>query len=362
MNTMLRQLLLVMVLKLLICTASAQPVGMNLYPLTLPYGKVMDWHSAIVNDSFRIYVYFPPGYDSSHCSYPVLFLTDGDWSFTAAVNAFGSLKQDYRIVEPVIVAIGYGHRPNRRDRDLDPEKGGYAFLEALKKEVIPWTNAHLKVNDNRALYGYSLGGKFATFALFNEPELFTSVLIGAPAEGGRHLLPAAHRYKTNAVRITSKVFLATGEYERETVANIKHFEQYLQSQSPSIPVTTWVAPAMNHGAAIPAVLQEAIKVTYAEINKEIEVSGKLLKTYSGTYIDSANNEKFRLFVKNRALYIMLHGYTADFPFQLRATSKNTFSLREYERIAFTFSGNRLTVMWPDGHESKYLKVKNGNRN
>ncbi|WP_205514285.1 alpha/beta hydrolase [Longitalea arenae] len=356
MNKLVVRFLVIIVAKLLLSTARAQPVGNNLYPLTLPYGKVIDWHSGIVHDSFRTYIFFPPGYDSSKRSYPVLFLTDGDWSFTAAVNAFGSLKQDYRVIEPVIVAIGYGDGPNRRDRDLDPEKGGYAFLECLKKELIPWMNANFKVNDNRALYGYSLGGKFATFALFKEPKLFTSVMIGAPADGGRHLLPTANQYVSNAVEIRSKVFLATGEFERETVKNIKDFCQWLQSQSPSIPVTTWVAPEMNHGAAIPAVLQEAIKNTYAETNKEIDISVKQLKSYAGTYRNTVADESFRLYVKNRKLYIVLHGYTGDFPFQLRASSKNTFYLKEYERMFCTFNGNNLTVMWPDGRESKYIKA------
>lgn len=117
--------------------ALSQPRGIQLLPMPLPYGKMIDRYSPNVRDSFRTYVFLPPGYDTSSATSTVLYLTGGDWLFTTTVSALGNLKQDYQVREPIIIAIGYGARENKRYRDLDPAQGGVVFLRALKEEVMP---------------------------------------------------------------------------------------------------------------------------------------------------------------------------------------------------------------------------------
>src|ERR1700753_636488 len=74
-----------------------------------------DYHSVTVNDDYRIYVHVPPGYDTTKRTYPVLYLTDGDWDKNVAINSFNMLRQDYTANEAIIIGIGYGDHPNQRD-------------------------------------------------------------------------------------------------------------------------------------------------------------------------------------------------------------------------------------------------------
>lgn len=323
----------------------AQPRGIQLQPLSLSYGKMIDWYSAIVRDSFRTYVFLPPGYDTSSSTYPVLYLTDGDWLFTTAVSALGNLKQDYQVREPIIIAIGYGDRENKRYRDLDPDQGGAAFLRALKEELIPWVKQHFKANQAQLLFGYSMGGKFATLSLFSEPALFSSVMIGAPPDGGIHLLPAAIKYAGSLSKIQAKVFMGAGSYEHETVDNINKFGSWCRQHIPGAMITTYTAPGMNHGAAIAAVMQEALRVNFATLQKVIAVPVSTLKRYTGVYVsttDSAISSK--VFLLNNRLYILLHGYAKDYALQLYPTSSNTFFLKEFERNSYIFSRIGLRIL------------------
>ncbi len=345
-----------LILLLLRIPASAQPQGMPQLPTTLSYGKMTDWYSPIVQDSFRTYVFLPPGYDTSSTSYPVLYLTDGDWLFTSAVSALANLKQDYLVREPIVVAIGYGNRENKRNRDLDPDNGGAAFLQMLKKEVIPWVNQHFRTNRDQLLYGYSMGGKFATFALLSEPNLFSSVMIGAPADGGTHLLPTAKKFTMHLPTIRSSVFMGVGSYEHETVDHINRFQSWCREHVPRAMITTYTAPAMNHGAAISAVLQEALRVNFAGLQKEIAVSLSTLKQYAGMYVsrtDSAMSHK--VLFRDGQLYILLHGYAGDYALQLHAASPNTFFLKEFEQNSYTFSATGLRIRLSNGHTIEMSK-------
>lgn len=361
-RTLINRLMKYIILPLFVCLISAgarsQPFGTDFQPVTLPYGKIIDWHSRIVSDSFRTYVFLPSGYDTSRALYPVLYLTDGDWVFTTAVNVFGSLKQDYFVREPVIIAIGYGNRQNRRDRDLDPDKGGAAFLRSLKDELMPWVKQQFRISDDQALYGYSMGGKFATFALFSEPRLFSSVLIGAPADGGIHIMPTARKFMGNISSIRSKIFMGTGGYEPETVYNIKKFREWGLQQSPVIDVATYVAPQMNHGAAIPAVLQEALRITYADWHKAIMLPRTTLQQYAGLYRSTADTSVYNgIHVKNGKLYILLHGYENDYPIEMHAVSPTQFFLKEFEKLIYTFrSPGRLTIRFPNGDVMEMKKT------
>lgn len=329
---------------------SAQPRGIPQQPMTLSYGEILDWYSPTVGDSFRTYVFLPPGYDTSLAAYPVLYLTDGDWLFTTAVSALGNLKQDYQVHEPIIVAIGYGNRENKRHRDLDPDQGGAAFLRALKKEVMPWVEEHLRVNKDRLLYGYSMGGKFATFALLSEPTLFSSVMIGAPADGGTHMLPTAKKYEVHLRKLRSKVFMGAGSYEHETVDQIRRFRLWCRQHVPGAAITTYTAPEMNHGAAISAVLQEALRVNFAVLQKETAVPTSTLKHYTGVYLNTADSAmSSNVFLRNGRLYISLRGYGDSYALQLHAISPGTFFLKEYEQNSYTFFSTGLRIRLSNGN-------------
>jgi predicted alpha/beta superfamily hydrolase len=339
-----------------ICAYTQLPKS-PLKPVTIPTAGYIDFFSNNVHDSLRIYVLTPAGYDTAGRAYPVLYLTDGDWSLTEAINAFGSLKQDYAVTEPIIIAIGYGQRQNQRSRDLDPSNAADKFLQFIKTELQPWVQNNYRVNRDQALYGYSLGGKFSTYVLFKEPGLFSTVLIGAPAENGTHLLATANEYKGGAVQLPLKIFAGVGEYERETVRNVERFKEWGKRQLPRVNIVTFTAPGMNHGAAITIVLQEALRFAYARLNKEVQLPLHKLNRYVGKYTsDTKQGDPFELFIKNNQLNIMLPGAKEAFPFILHARSDTSFFLKEYERFSFEFpEPDRLMFILPNGNQLAYTR-------
>jgi len=79
---------------------------------------------------------------------------------------------------------------------------------------------------DRTLSGYSRGGEFTVYALFNRPGLFNTACIGAPANNDK-LVAYAQTYFATHKDLKARIFLGAGSYEHETVKNIALFKAYL---------------------------------------------------------------------------------------------------------------------------------------
>lgn len=305
-----------------------------------------DYSSKIVGEDYTIYIHFPPGYDTTKTKYPVLYMTDGDWNMTVAMNCFNMLRQDYETTEPLIVGIGYGTRPNKRNRDLNPTGGGPKFLDFIKQEVMPFVQSKYRVTDNKALYGYSFGGMFTTYVLFEHPDLFNMIFIGAPGNGGNELMPAAQKYFTTHKELNCKVFAGVGSYEQTVVNNISQFKAYLEKQNcKGLEIATSVTPNAGHGAALAQVMQNAIAFAYCKKHKPIALAVPDLKKYTGDYIIAGDAKNtFRLYVDNKMLYFKQN---EEFPIQLIPYTKDGFFMYDNERadISFKEEGSRKYMLF-----------------
>ena len=222
-----------------------------------------DYHSTVVSDEYRIYVHVPPGYDTAKIKYPVLYITDGDWDKNTASNSFNMLRQDYITREAVIVAIGYGERQNQRNRDFEPNTGGPNFLAFIEKELIPFIESKYRVTDDRTLSGYSYGGRFAIYTLFNRPGLFNTVCIGAPGTS-RDLVPSAQKYFAAHKELKARVYLGAGAYEQETINYLALFKDFLLKQNRyDLDVEYDTAPHANLVAAIPPAIQVGTEFAFS---------------------------------------------------------------------------------------------------
>lgn len=295
-----------------------------------------DYHSNIIGEDYTIYVHFPPGYDTSKVKYPVLYMTDGDWNMTVAMNCFNMLRQDYSIsIEPLIVGIGYGSRPNKRSRDLDPGNGGPKFADMIEKEVMPFIADKYRVSDNKALYGYSYGGMFTTYVLFEHPGVYNAIFIGAPGNAGRNLIPEAEKYFANHTDLNAKVFLGVGSYEPLTAQNIELFKQYmLDKKCKSLDIATAITPNAGHGAALAQVMQNAMAFAYCKKHRPISVSASELNQYIGDYtVQSDAKSKVKFYVSNGKLYFKEND---GLPMEIVPYTKNGFFMYENERADISF--------------------------
>ena len=223
-----------------------------------------DYHSVNAGDDYTIYVHVPPGYDTTKTTYPVLYLTDGDWDTNNAKESFTMLGGDYITREAVIVGIGYGARPNQRDRDLDPAKGSANFLAFIEKEVIPFIESKYRVTGDRTLLGYSRGGEFAAYTLFDRPGLFNTVCIEATANGDK-LVAYAQKYFADHKDLKARVFLCVGSYEHETVDADAQFKDYLLKQNcKDLEVETAMVADAAHGAAKLRAIQDGVAFSFCK--------------------------------------------------------------------------------------------------
>jgi predicted alpha/beta superfamily hydrolase len=190
--------------------------------------QVKVFHSQIIDDDFYLYISFPDDYDKSDKKYPVMYLLDGDVAFGMAASIARYLQFGNAIPELIIVGIGYGglkkNEGNMRSRDQTissrrgrPGTGGAPkFREFIKEELFPYiNNTYRAIPDDRILNGYSLGGLFAIYTLFTEPEMFNRYIIGSP-----HLSWDEYRIFTVQEEafekfddIKAKVFLSVGSEE-----------------------------------------------------------------------------------------------------------------------------------------------------
>jgi predicted alpha/beta superfamily hydrolase len=330
----------------------------SLGPFCLKNIDTWSIHSAIIGEDYTLYVLRTAAYDTSNIQLPVLYMTDGDWNMTVAMNCFSMLRQDYYTREPLIVGIGYGKGKNQRSRDLNPESGGPAFLSFIEKEVMPFIQKKYRTNNEKAIYGYSMGGMFTTYILFNRPDLFDMVFIGAPGNNGSQLMPAAQQYFKDHKDLKSKVFIGVGSYEKEVVSNINAFTDYLLSfKCPDLIIGKEFTPRASHGAALAQVMQNAIAFGYCEHHETVKVDPAIFNQLKGKYISQNKAVPDVLIsVENNKLYWKFT-QGDNLPTELLPVSKTDFFMVENEKIGFKFrkeNNRQMVVVVPDDKDEFYF--------
>lgn len=196
----------------------------------VPHGTIqIVWYPSptLKQDRRRMYVYTPPGYESSRTRYPVLYLLHGGggdedaWVTMGRANVIMDNLIAAGKAKPMIVVMpngnatqtvsqGYAYGPTpapqavraplppplqsaanaagggggRAPRPPQPYAGSYP--ESLVKDVIPFVEKTYRVianKDNRAIAGLSMGGSQTLMATDNNPGLFG--YIGVFSSGPR---------------------------------------------------------------------------------------------------------------------------------------------------------------------------------
>ncbi|HET9906446.1 MAG TPA: alpha/beta hydrolase-fold protein [Anaerolineales bacterium] len=149
--------------------------------------------SSIVGREYQVKIRLPEDYANTTKLYPVLYLLDGDHAFAMATDIVQYLIYGQHIPDLIIASPAYNSKKlpneggkNMRDHDLifwptpynDMTPGAAPYLEFFQQELIPFVESNYRVVPNdRTLWGYSSGGVFALFALFEKPHLFQRYVI-----------------------------------------------------------------------------------------------------------------------------------------------------------------------------------------
>ncbi|TBW29962.1 alpha/beta hydrolase [Gramella sp. KN1008] len=209
---------------------------------TIPWTINTELYSEEVKDTFLISVALPESYDETR-EYPVVYITDARFGFGTAVEISRANVIDGTTSPAIIVGIGYpgdqnfGRIMQIRSRDFstvsDPQvPGGWpawaaeiewggadAFLKFIDKELIPYVEDNYQVNNDRTYMGWSGGGLFGTYLMFNRPDLFNNyLLVSSPYEWFHNGIAFEYEdnYAGNNDTLDLNVILAVGTGDSES--------------------------------------------------------------------------------------------------------------------------------------------------
>jgi predicted alpha/beta superfamily hydrolase len=152
-------------------------------------------HTSVSNgEEYQIGIWFPFSYYNSDQTYPVLYLTDGDYLFGLATGLVPTLIGTQEIPEILVVGIGYNQLSSYTEfsklRELDmlppgcvdasPDSHTPQFLGFLEQELFPLIETRYRGSpDDRALYGFSVGGFFTLYTMLTRPGLFKRYIVAS---------------------------------------------------------------------------------------------------------------------------------------------------------------------------------------
>ena len=257
------------------------------------------FHSVTLNRDMEIYISFPVSYFIKDTVFPVVFCADGNRSFDMISNVAHILSfPGTEIPEVFMVGIGYKLKGLEewgawRHRDLTPTNvpdadkswqktlsamsgrtdlgvtsGGAAdFLRFIQNELIPFVELNYRVSaKERTLMGYSLGGLFTLYALFQSPETFRRYFAGSPSIGWDKgvLFQYEKQYADAHSDLPVRLFLTAGALESEsTINNLKELEDLLQSHHyPGLELERHIFENETHASCYAAAISRALRILY----------------------------------------------------------------------------------------------------
>ena len=242
-------------------------------------------HSTIVGDDYKISISLPSGYNTSHSSYSVLYVTDANSNFAVAAQWTRRMTQNGKLPPMIVVGIGYRTDSLARTlrlRDMTPDhdpslrrshagRSSY-LLRFIKEELMPFVRQHYRTSPDAAYAGMAIGGVFGLYVLFHEPETFQRYLIASPSiwYDSTVLFKYEHEYARTHHDLPARVYLSAGGRE-ETEAgftrmatNVKKLDELLANRHyPGLRLTTQVLEGETHSSVFPAALNQGLRELYS---------------------------------------------------------------------------------------------------
>jgi predicted alpha/beta superfamily hydrolase len=181
--------------------------------------------------AYQVFVKTPPGYDKPENAgrrYPVIYMTDGPYTFQVASGLSRVPFNQGRFKEFVIVGVSWAQgepAADSRRRDLTPWRdpgrkdetgGGPAHLRFLKDQVLPLVEGRYRIDvADRTLAGQSYGGLFGLWVAFHEPELFRNYILTSPSIwfADKQLLKDEAAWAAGHKDLKATIYLSVGSRE-----------------------------------------------------------------------------------------------------------------------------------------------------
>ncbi len=251
-----------------------------------PYVKEYNIYDEQLDTNFVVHVTLPPDFDPQK-TYPAYVLTDGVWRFNNSADLRKAMEEG-KASEVIIVSIGY-------DYSIDGTNDEYRikyfcdrcedFLTFITDDLMPYLGEEYNIDySSSTLFGHSLGGTFAHYAVFNsdkyENQPFRNYIIGSPAFWSPGFLPYTkgdefrheYGYFDRNDSLDKNLFICGGadedpvyqEYYGENDSTLEGI-QHLMDRLKEYGVTTAeskIYPNSEHYQFIPEMLVEVLEMYY----------------------------------------------------------------------------------------------------
>lgn len=278
----------------------------NYPPATIPGTEARTLRSSFVNQEYLISIALPFTYaEIPEKRYPVIYVLDANMYFGMVVEMARTLSIRVPFCNPfpdaIIVGVGYPAQGSAaetyaqvmhlRMRDFLPVRdegaegfiqdvfpisyhvasgGAHHFLQFIQQELVPWIEAEYRVvASDRTLMGFSWGGEFALYTLFQQPQLFQQYVVCSPdlPHGNGFILDAEQSYAEQHDNLPVCLYLAYGEpeineYERPF---LERFLDALNSRRYADFTPTYeVIPKYTHCAVVAPALLAGLVAVFSE--------------------------------------------------------------------------------------------------
>lgn len=198
------------------------PKSSYLHAQTTRTGQLQsyDFHSKLLNNSRRVFLYTPANFEPIKESFNLLFFFDGaDYLEKVPTPKILDNMQAAGKLSPTIAVFIDNPSSQTRAEELPPNS---LFAQMLAEELYPWVKQQLRINLSKkrtALIGSSYGGLAAAYAAMEYPHYFGNVIAmsgsfwwkppESPAEQNNGI---AYQF-AKTVKLPLKFFISAGRYE-----------------------------------------------------------------------------------------------------------------------------------------------------
>lgn len=259
-------------------------------PYALPDTEVHTLPAKALKRDYEIYVSLPLSYKTSTRRYPVVFVADAPYAFPV-VRAISKRVGDtgQGLEEMIVVGLGYakGDTANYgRRRDYTPTNTAdpswksdmpgrplalgeaEGFRRFIAAEVFPFIARSYRADMGRKVFiGHSYGSLLGLQALFTEPAMFDTYILGSPSLwfGKRVMFERERAYAASHMDLKAKVYFGVGGLENggggdDMVADMKEFEKLLKSRNyPNLKIQSRVFADEDHFTVAPHIATRGLK-------------------------------------------------------------------------------------------------------
>ena len=275
---------------LLITTGSINTARTQDTVLTVSYKARLDsLKSTILKQTRYIQVFVPPAYEpGSTEKYDVLYVLDGgNWNTGLMTQVQHFVEGEGNMPPTIIVSVmGIDRNVELTPTHMESWKGsggGVNFLGFIKDELIPYINKTYPSNGDNTLWGHSLSGMFAIYALLNAPTAFKSYIAVDPSLWWDDcLVPRMTADKLPALTgMNATLYISGREGADFHGMRIDTMETVLKKMAPANLKWKVVAyPNETHSSVRLKTIYDGLKFTYAGLVSDIQfhpMNGIVLK-------------------------------------------------------------------------------------